>query len=83
MARNTLVTLNQDIEKRRQNRQIWYVNDGVMLQCKAMQLKHLQATKDSNQGLNDYFVITISLVEIFLKKKKKKGKNWRKIYPNY
>ena len=31
VARNTLVTLNHVIAKRRQNRQIWYVNDIVML----------------------------------------------------
>ena len=31
VARNTLVTLNQVIAKRRQNRQIWDVNDGVMV----------------------------------------------------
>ena len=31
VARNTLVTVNQVITKRWQDRQIWDVNDGVML----------------------------------------------------
>ena len=31
VARNTLVKVNQVITKRRQDRQIWDINDGVML----------------------------------------------------
>ena len=45
VARNTLLTLNQVITKIRKKRQIWAVNYGLMLLCKAMQIKWLQDTK--------------------------------------
>ena len=44
---NTLVSLNQVINKRRQYHQICDVNDGVMFQRKAMHLKRLHAMKAS------------------------------------
>ena len=69
-ACNTMVTLNQVVAKRWQNHKIWYVNDGVMLRCKSMQLKRLWDIKDSTQGVNDDIVITISSVENVAKKKK-------------
>ena len=70
VARNTLVTLNQVIAKILQNRQIWDVNDGVMLRRKDIQLKRLQAMKESTPGLNDDLVITIASAEFFVKNKK-------------
>ena len=70
MARNILVTLNQVIAKRQQNCQIWYFDDVVMLRRKSMQIKRLQATKESTPVLNDDLVITIALAENFVKKKK-------------
>ena len=48
-----------------------------------MQIKRLQAMKESTPGLNDDLVVTISSAEIFVKKKKKKGKNLQKRSPNY
>ena len=70
VAHNTLVTLKQVIAKIRQNLQIWDVDDGVMLQRKYMQIKQLQAMKESTLGLNDNIGITIALAENFVKKKK-------------
>ena len=70
MARNKLVTLNQVITKRRQNRQIWDANDGVTLRRKAMQIKWLQDVKESTPRLNDDLGITIGSAEHFVKKKK-------------
>ena len=67
---NKMVTLNQGIAKRQQNRKIWDVHDGIILRRKAMHIKRLQATKYSTPGLNDDLVITISLSENFVKKKK-------------
>ena len=61
---NTLVTMNKVIEKRRQDRQIWYGNYGVMFQRKYMQLKRLQAMKESNPGLNNDLGITIVFTEL-------------------
>ena len=58
--RNTPVTVNQVIAKRRQYRQIWCVNNCVMLQFNYMQLKRLEAMKDSTPGLNNDLVITIT-----------------------
>ena len=69
-ARNTLVTLNQFTTKIWKNFQIWDVNDGVMLQHKAMQLNQPQGTKESTPGLNDDIVITITSAENFVEKKK-------------
>ena len=83
MAHITLVILNQVVAKIQQNRQIWDVNDGLMLRRKYIQLKRLQAMKESNPGLNDNIGITIALAEKKLKKKKKKGKIWQKRSPNY
>ena len=74
VVRNTLVTLNQVIAKIQQNCQIWDVNDGVMLQRKYMHLNWLQVTKYSTPGLNYDILITISLDEKFLKKKKEERK---------
>ena len=82
-ARNTLVTLNQVITKRQKNCHIWDVNDGVMLQHKAMQIKCLQSMKDSTLGLNDDIGITIALAENFVNKKKEERENGQKRYPNY
>ena len=83
MAHITLVILNQVVAKIQQNRQIWDVNDGLMLRRKSIQLKRLQAMKESTPGLNDNIGITIALAEKKLKKKKKKGKIWQKRSPNY
>ena len=78
VSHSTTVALNQVITKIRQNRQIWDVNDGVMLQHKSMQIKQPQATKESTLGLNDNIVITITLAEKFVKKKNKKEKICRR-----
>ena len=72
VARNALVTFNQFNVKRWQNRKIWDVNDGVMLRRKAMQLKQLQAMKESTLGINYDPVIKIALAEKSVKKKKRK-----------
>ena len=74
MARNKLVTLNQVITKRRQNRQIWDANDGVTLRRKAMQIKWLQDVKESTPRLNDDLGIIISCPENFVKEKKNREK---------
>ena len=74
MARNTMVTLNQIITKKRNNFQIWYVNDGVIFRSKSIQLKCLQEMKESTLGLNDDIVITISSAKIFVKEKKEERK---------
>ena len=55
VARNTMATLNQAIAKRGQNCQIWDFNDYVMLGRKSMQLKQIQAMKDSTSGLIGIF----------------------------
>ena len=68
-------------QKRRQHRQIWYVNDGVMLRRKFMQLKRIQAMKESTQGLNNYLGIKITSSEMFVKNKNKKGKFGRRDLP--
>ena len=72
MASNTLVILNQVIAKIWQNRQIWYVSDGVMLRRKSMQINRVQSMKESTPVINDYFVITIASGETIVKKKKEK-----------
>ena len=51
---------------------IWYVNDGVMLQRKSIQKNQIQAMKESTPGLNDYIGITINLAETFVNKKIRK-----------
>ena len=43
---------------------MWYGNDGVMFQRKYMQLKRLQAMKESNPGLNNDLGITIVFTEL-------------------
>ena len=70
VAYSKLVTVNKVISKRRQDRQIWDVNDGVMLQHKALQIKRIQAIKESTLGINNDLGITITSSEIFVKKKK-------------
>ena len=47
VTRSTLATVNQVIAKKRQDRQIWDANDGVMVKQKDMQIKRLQAMKES------------------------------------
>ena len=82
ITRNTLVTLNQVIAKIWQNRQIWYVSDGVMLRRKSMQINRVQSMKESTPVINDYFVITIASGETIVKKKKeKKNKIGRRYFP--
>ena len=73
MARNTMATLNQFITKIRQNRQIWDVNDGIILRHKAMQIKQIQAMKESTLGINYDLVITIASDEKLRRRGKKKG----------
>ena len=72
--RNTLVTVNQVIVKSWQDRQIWDVNGGVMLQHKSMQLKRLQATKQSTPGLNNDIGITNTSAGNSVKNKKEERK---------
>ena len=74
VARNTLVILNQVIAKIWQKRQIWDVNDDVMLRRKAMQIKRLHATKESTPGIKYGLLITIPLAENFVKNKKEESK---------
>ena len=63
MACNTLVTLNQVIEKNLQDHQIWDINDGFMLPHKYIQIKQIRAMKESTPGLNNDIGITINLAE--------------------
>ena len=74
MARNTLVTLKQVISKSRQDRQIWDVNDGVILRLKYVQIKWVQAMKESTPGINNCLGATITLDGIFSNKKKEESK---------
>ena len=74
VVRNTLVILNQVIAKIWQKRQIWDVNDDVMLRHKAMQIKRLHSTKESTPGIKYGLLITIPLVENFVKNKKEESK---------
>ena len=73
--------MNQVISKMREDRQIWDVNVGLMLRHKAMQLKRLQATKESTSGLNNDLGITMTSDEILLRRKKNKGKVGRRDLP--
>ena len=65
MAYNTLVTLNQVIEKNPQDHQIWDINDGVILPHKYIQIKQLRAMKESTPGINNDIGITINLAKNF------------------
>ena len=65
MAHNTLMILNQVIATIWKNCQIWDVNDGVRLRRKAMQLKQIQAIKESIPGLNDDLGIKMFFIEMF------------------
>ena len=62
--------MNQDIAKRGQDRQIWYVNDGVMLRWRYMQIKRLQAMKESTPGLYNDLGVKITSAGNFVRKKK-------------
>ena len=81
VSHSTLVTVNQVIAKRQQDRQIQDFNDDVMLQRKYMQLNQLQDMKESTPGVNNNIGITIAPTEKNMKKKK--GKNWQMRSPNY
>ena len=59
-----MVTVNQVVAKRFQDRQIWDINDGVILQQISMQITWLQDMKDSTTLLNNDLGITITLAEI-------------------
>ena len=59
-----MVTVNQVVAKRFQDRQIWNINDGVILQQISMQITWLQDMKDSTTLLNNDLGITITLAEI-------------------
>ena len=62
---NTMVTVNQVVAKRFQDRKIWDINDGVILQQISMQITWLQDMKDSTTLLNNDLGITITLAEIW------------------
>ena len=60
-----MVTVNQVVAKRFQDRKIWDINDGVILQQISMQITWLQDMKDSTTLLNNDLGITITLAEIW------------------
>ena len=83
MAHNTLVIVNPVIVKRRQDRQILDVDDGIRLLRKAIHINRIHSMKDSTPGINIYLGITINSAGNFVKKKNKKGKFCQKRSPNY
>ena len=75
VTRSTLATVIQVIAKKRQDRQIWDANDGVMVQQNDMQIKRLQAMKESTPGINNNIGITITLDETFVNNNKEERGN--------